>query len=341
MRLPPPEYRVAFRALPVVLAALCVLFSPPIPGAPAGPQKPVDPRQKPSEMDDEGLERLVRLHHTEQEEVRIVLLPAVVTRNNGKLVRGLQADDFTLSEDTVPQEIRYFSTEASQPISIAFLLDVSGSMRQVGKLDEAKAAIRVFVDALHPGDQFGLICFADEQVAWITEFTSDRENFLRRLDVQRAYGQTALFDAVAAAPELVDSRIRGRKAIVLITDGNDNASRLNTFKATQLARKVNVPMYTIGFASLSAGFLPKGSVEPSLRILERFSDETGGTLFTVRDPDDLKEAVLTVQHELRFSYVIGYHPDRGHWDGEFRRVKLETNRRRLNVKTRSGYYATP
>lgn len=299
------------------------------------------PHGAPSEMDDATLERLLELHHTEQEEVRLVLLPSVVTNSRGRVVQGLQVDDFRVFEDHVPQEIRYFNTETTQPISIAFLLDVSGSMRQVDKLAEAKEAIRVFVDALQPQDQFALICFADDQVAWITEFTSDRERFLKRLSVQTAYGQTALFDAVAATPGLVDAEIGGRKAIVLITDGNDNASRLNTFKAVQLARRVSVPIYTVGFASLVDGILPKGSTEKSLLVLDRFSSETGGTLFQVHDPDDLKEAVLQIQKELRLQYVIGYYPSRNLWDGTFRRVKVESDKKRLNIRTRSGYYANP
>ena len=78
-----------------------------------------------------------------------------------------------------------------------------------------------------------------------------------------------------------------------------------------------------------------------MRILKRFSDDTGGALFSVHDPDDLKEAVLAVLEELRFSYLIGYHPLREHWDGGFRRVQLQTTRGKLLVRTRSGYYAEP
>jgi len=287
------------------------------------------------------IDELLELHHSERQKVRLVLLPAVVTNRRGKIVTNLEPTEFRLYEDYVPQQIRYFSKEATEPISIAFLLDISGSMRQVGKLDEAKEAIRVFVDALRPGDRFGLICFADDQVAWITEFTTDRLTFLRRLQVQEAYGQTALFDAVAATPKLVDETLEGRKAIVLITDGNDNASRLDTFQAVRLARSVNVPIYTIGFASLVERFRPKGSSDPGLVVLRRFATETGGTLFSVRDPDDLKEAVLQIKRELRFQYIIGYRPTRESWDGSFRRIKLESTRANLKVRTRAGYYAVP
>lgn len=288
-----------------------------------------------------SIERLRELHFQAQEEVRLVLLPAVVTSRRGRIITGLRAEDFRLYEDYVPQQIEYFDTEQREPVSIAFLLDLSGSMRQVGKLDEAKEAIRVFVRSLQAQDRFGLIGFADEQVAWITEFTSDRTRFDRRLEVQEAYGQTALFDALAASPRLVDEEIKGRKAIVLITDGIDNASRLSLFDAIRLARSVNVPIYTVGFTSFIERLLPKGSRSGSQRILERFSAETGGVLFAVHDPDDLKEAILNIQKELRFQYLIGYRPERTRWDGGFRRIKLETVRDGLVVRTRTGYYANP
>jgi len=294
-----------------------------------------------AEVDDATIERLRALHYREEEQVRLVLLPAVVTDRRNRPVRGLGPADFRLSEDHIPQEIDYFGTERDVPVSVAFLLDVSGSMRQVGKLDEAKEAIRVFLDALNPADRFGLICFADDQVAWVTDFTSDRALFLRRLVVQEAYGQTALFDALAATPSLVDESVGGRKAIVLITDGIDNASQLTVFEAVRLARSVNVPIYAVGLASFASSLLPDGSLPETHRVVQRFSEETGGALFAVHDPDDLKEAVIEIQDELRFQYLIGYRPSRTLWDGAFRRVRLETVKDGLSVRTRTGYYADP
>lgn len=295
----------------------------------------------PSEMDAQALEELLALQRTEREDVRMVLLPTVVTTKKGRPVTGLKPEDFLLQEDFVPHAIDYFVTEAEQPVSIAFLLDLSGSMRQVGKLDEAKQSIQVFIDSLHEGDRFGLIGFADDQVSWITEFTSDRANFLARLSVQSAYGQTALFDALGATPTLVDAETAGRRAIVLITDGHDNASTMNSFKAMQLARLVQVPIYTVAFTTFADRILPKGGVSPGIAMLQRFSKETGGRLFSVGDPDDLKDAVLEIQRELRFQYVIGYHSQRTAWDGRFRRIRLDVERKGLTVRTRSGYYANP
>lgn len=292
------------------------------------------------EVDDKTLQWLLALHHTETQKVRLVMLPTAVFDKRGRLVRGLEADDFALFENAEPQAIRYFSSDTSEPVSIAFMLDLSGSMRQLDKLVHAKESIRFFVDALEPKDQFALIGFADKQVVWITDFTRDRERFLLRLSVQEGYGQTALHDAVAAAPGLVDERLAGRKAIVLITDGVDNFSQLDQEVALDLARRVHVPIYAIGFMSVDPDHLPKNTVETNFRTLRMIADETGGRVFAVHDPAELKEAINTIDDELRFQYMIGYYPSEIGNEGEFRRVQLEVSKR-LAVRTRSGYYAKP
>jgi len=296
---------------------------------------------RPGVLDDATIDQLLELHHAEKSAVRVVLLPASVTDKKGRAVSGLQKEDFQLFEDSRPQSIQFFSSEAREPVAIAFMLDVSGSMRQFDKIGHAKEAIRFFVDQLRPGDLFALICFADRQVAWVTEFTDNREWFLKRLYVQEGYGQTALNDAVAAAPGLVDDRIKGRKGIVLITDGVDNFSQLDVGDAVALARRVNVPVYTIGFTSVSEDLLPKELRGSDLEVLRFVSAETGGQLFSVRDPEELKDAVLLVDAELRHQYLIGYQPAWSQADGRFHTVRLETDKSKLRVRTRSGYYAEP
>lgn len=293
------------------------------------------------DLTDAELERLTRLHLVEETDVRMVLLPVTVTTKRGRVVRGLSAEDFHVFEDRIPQSISFFSADVEETVHVAFLLDVSGSMRQSGKLEAAKEAIRYFVETLRPTDQFALIGFADEQVTWITEFTSDRDRFLERLAVQDGFGKTALNDAVAATPRLVDERIRGRKAIVLFTDGIDNASRLSDWDAIKLARRVSVPIYTVGFTGIPENLRVEGTTQQNLRLMSTFARETGGLLFAVHGPDELKEAAAAILDELRFQYLIGYYPTPRQWDGRFRRIELETDRDPWNVRTRNGYYATP
>ncbi|HXV77125.1 MAG TPA: VWA domain-containing protein [Candidatus Polarisedimenticolaceae bacterium] len=326
-----PAIRPAGAAVLVLTAALAAL------AAADGPQ----PAEVGSPSDDGRIERLRRLHYTESHQVSMVLLPTSVTDRRGRNVIDLTKEDFRLLEDKVPQNIRYFSSEAREPISVAFVLDVSGSMRQLGKMDHAKEAIRFFVDQLRYDDRFALICFADEQVDWVTEFTADRQRFMRRLSVQEGYGKTALNDAIAAAPSLVDDGIKGRKAIVLITDGVDNSSRIGIEQAVDIARRVSVPVYSIGFLSVAENMLPKDVAAMNLEVLRFVSAETGGKLFAVHDPDELKEAVTAVDRELRHQYLLGYYPPRDKRPGGYREIQVSTERKRLTVRTRKGYYATP
>ncbi len=293
-------------------------------------------------LDDAALERILQSGYVEVEKVRLVLLPTTVEDKKGRIVRNLAREDFTLREDHIPQTIQFFTSETATPVSIAFMLDVSGSMRMSGKLEAAKEAIRYFVDALRPQDRFALICFADEQVAWVTEFTSDRDLFLLRLAVQIGYGQTALHDAVAAAPGLVQASGDGKKAIVLITDGVDNASVITLEEAAETAKRASVPIYTVGFSSLPPGLVPEQrELRTNFEVLGLFSEETGGTAYAVHDPDELKEAVARIDEELRFQYLIGYKPTRSLWNGRYRSIELETRKNRYVVSTRKGYYATP
>ena len=208
------------------------------------------------------------------------------------------------------------------------------------RLGEAKRAIRFLVDALGDEDRVGLIGFADGRVDWISGFDDGRSVFLERLDSLRPVGRTALYDALAASPHLVDERIRGRKAIVLITDGVDNASEIPELKATWMARQVAVPIYTLGFIPMRENLLSLRARE-ALRVLRRFSDETGGALLPVHAAEDMTRASKTIQEELRFQYVIGFYPSDQPGDGRFRVLRLATERRRLLVRTRRGYYATP
>lgn len=324
----------AGRALAQVAPESTVIAAVPAPtGAAAGEGKRV--------LDDATIERLLALSQPEEVSVRTVLVPAAVEDKQGRIVRGLTQKDFRVFENQIQQKIEAFWIEGAEPVSIAFLLDVSGSMRMSGKLEAAKEAIRFFVTSLRPQDRFALICFADDQVAWITEFTNDRGRFLERLAVQEGYGQTALNDAVAAAPKLVDERAEGRRAILLFTDGVDNASKLSVEQSILAARKVEVPIYTVGFSGIAPELREKARVPENTVVLSRFSAETGGALFVVHDPDELKEAVARIDQELRYQYLLAYQPQTGTWDGSFRSIRVEARGGRLQVRTRKGYYANP
>jgi VWFA-related protein len=287
-----------------------------------------------------SVDQLLALHHAETERVRLVALETSVTDHRGRVVRGLDKRDFRVYEDQVLQDIVVFSADGSEPLSLAFLLDVSGSMRDRGKLRQAKEAIRFLVERLRPEDRFALARFADEQVAWVTDFTRDRELLHRRLAAQEAHGRTALVDALAATPHLVQDRIASRKAIVLITDGVDNFSRTPVTQAVELARRVNVPVFTIAFLGVSQSWLPRGAVEQRLEAVQAISRVTGGRVFAVHGEEEFRRALDRLQTEFNSQYFIGYYPAKDLRDGAFKEIRIEVGSRRLRARTRSGYYAT-
>jgi VWFA-related protein len=277
--------------------------------------------------------------------VRLILLQATVTNPRGENVRNLGPGDFQIQEDGVNQEITVFGRAAEHPLEIAFLLDISGSMGMHGKLARARAAIHQFVDALRPEDRTALLVFADGDVVVRVPFTTDRLTFLETLDGEEAWGRTALRDALAhASGVLADSR-PGRKALVLVTDGVDNASEMTAFAAIRLAREVRVPIYALGLTGLPEKLRRRAS-PPSggntfLEILARVSRETGGASFPVFDIAEVEEAVKQVQDRLLTQYVLGYNPVQ---DGEaagYRRIRVVAGEGRFQVHTRSGYYARP
>ncbi len=325
------------------LAVAAALLASPAPVLPAAAAEPGSGAAAPSNGSTATASpgQPLRMDQVETERVRIVLLPATVEDKRGRIVRGLELEDFVLLEERVPQRIDSFWVEDGAPVDVVFLLDVSGSMQMSDKLRAAKEGIRYLVEGLRPDDRVALICFADEQVAWVTEFTRDRGRFLERLEVQEGYGQTALHDAIAAAPSLVDEATVGRKALVLFTDGVDNASRLTRRQALSLARRVNVPIYSVGFTGIPQAVRPKSSAGTNLELLREIAEETGGAMFVVHDPDELKDAVGRIDEELRYQYVFTFRPSASVWDGRYRRLELLARKSRYIVRARKGYYATP
>ena len=309
------------------------------PGAPAAGREPGFRHAPPTA---EELERLLKSGYATTVRVDRVLVPVVVTDGKGKPVLGLKKDDFQISENQIPQKIDYFDMSRSEPVSIAFLLDVSGSMRLMDKIGEAREAVRFFLSNLRDNDRASLITFADGEVDPVAPMGTRPDILMAHLLAVKAYGQTALNDAIAAAPGAISDDDPGRKAIILVTDGIDNASRLSLPEATSAASRTDVPIYTIGFSTSS---LPQGTGEPeagsNAAVLKRISVDTGGRYYSIEDPDDLKEAILSIEGELRTQYVLGYTPPNARCDGTFRKIDLKVAKDRYHVRTRKGYVAGP
>ncbi len=289
-----------------------------------------------------------------QVEVNVVNILATVHNKNGGLVGNLTKDDFTLSEDGQSQNIKYFTRETDVPLTLGLLVDVSGSQRNLIEI-ERQAAYQFFSSVLRKKDLAFLISFG-EDAELLQDFTGSvrlLQAGLQHLQVNSGVGGfgpgpvptvgqprgTVLYDAVYLACHDELTQQVGRKALVLITDGMDEGSRLKIEEAISAAQKSDAVIYSIYYVDPRAygGFGYFGGVTDS--YLRRMSDETGGRIFKVDRKHTLQDVFQELQDEMRSQYAIGYTPSNDKRDGGFRRVDLRVNDKTLKVQCRKGYYA--
>lgn len=287
-------------------------------------------------------------------DVDVVNLLCSVRDKKGALVSSLGKDDFQVFEEGKEQSIRYFSRETDLPLTLGLLVDVSLSQeRLIG--EEKQAAYQFFQQVLRKKDVAFLISFGSdaELLQDLTGSASLLEKGLDRLRVVGGVGGlhpgpvptagqprgTVLYDAVyLAATDRLQSEV-GRKAMVLITDGIDQGSRLKLPAAIEAAQKANAIIYSIYYVD-PAMYYRGGYMGPvSDGALKRMSEETGGRLFKVDRKNTLSQIFQQIQDEMRSQYSIGYAPADSRQPGQFRKVDIKTRSRDLKVQARKGYYA--
>jgi len=279
-----------------------------------------------------------------QVSVSAISIAVVVQGKDGRYINDLTQEDFTVYENEVKQTVSYFQHDFEAPVSLAILLDVSGSMGLQDKLKESREALRDFVDGLlRPQDEVSLLVFADGEVEVAAPFSTDKSGCLAELAKAEAYGQTALNDAVAVSPEFANRGKNEKRAILLITDGIENDSQASVDQAVEIARRVDVPIFTIGYKiPLSEEFLRKYKKTSALTsagivsALERFSQATGGRLQVATDPRELAAAFREIKRELGHQYIIGYTSYKSP-KNEYRRIRVITTDKKHKVRTREGY----
>jgi Ca-activated chloride channel family protein len=276
--------------------------------------------------------------------VRAITLAVTVQDSKGRYVNNLVEKDFTVYENNKKKPLTYFMHDFGAPLSLTVLLDVSGSMALEGKLAECKAALRnLATKLLRPRDEIALLIFADGQVEVAAKHSTDKEEFLRVLDKTEAYGQTALNDAVAVSPEFATRARNEKRALLLLTDGIENDSQATPEQALEIARRVDVPIYTIGYKlplneqmlaahKRSAGLTAAGIAE----TLDKFSKATGGKAWFLNEPTDLASVVQEIRNEQAHQYIIGYTSYQDTSD-LYRWIRVTTPNYKHKVRTRQGY----
>ncbi len=278
---------------------------------------------------------------TIRERTELVSLTLTVTDRQGRAVDGLSPHDIEIYEDKVKQKIEHYSA-ADSPISVGVVFDLSGSMQR--KLDSARQSLERFVETSHTEDDFFVVGF-NRQANLLAEFT-DGESARHRLSFVRAQGETALYDAVYLGIEKVLQGRHQRRALLLISDGQDNASRYSLGQVRQRLKEADVQLYAIGL--VRPGLSDKAELRAQQRgqmILEELAQLTGGQAFFVSTDAELEQATSRVALELRHQYSLGYTPTNQQRDGQWRKIKVRINRPPemppVIVRAREGYFAAP
>jgi Ca-activated chloride channel family protein len=272
-------------------------------------------------------------------DVDLVMVHATVTDASNGYVSGLKQGDFEVWEDRIEQQIDYFFAE-NVPVSVGIVFDVSGSMRVGDKLEAARTAANTFLRMGDRDDEYFLIHFSDSpQLA--QDFTTDITKLQSRLLFTRANGNTSLYDALYLALTKVNRGRNPRKALLLITDGEDNHSRYSLPDVKAFAREHDVMIYSVGIVDEGVSELSELSGRATLQTLSHL---TGGVAFFPNFLGSLSGICAQIARELKNQYVIGYRPLNLSNDGKWRkiRVKMKTpkGKPQLNVRAKSGYYAS-
>jgi Ca-activated chloride channel family protein len=268
----------------------------------------------------------------------LVTLRATVTDAKGDYILGLDKTAFSIQDNDSPQNIAAFSDEDS-PVSVAVVFDVSGSMNEA-KTAQAKQALAGFIQTSHPRDEFFLVSF-DSRAHLLLARSRDGDAVLNKFIYFQTGGQTALYDALYLGLEKVSHGAYPKRAILLITDGEDNDSRYTFKEVRQALRESDVGVYTIG---IRAGFLQtKASVAAEID-LRNLAAVSGGEAFFPRDSRDMDEAFERIALELRHQYSIAYRPEDFAPDGKWHRLKIRVTQadggHHLVVRSRQGYYCS-
>jgi len=267
--------------------------------------------------------------------VDVVVLHATTQDHKGTLVSGLDKNDFQVYENGVLQQIKYFSHD-DIPVTVGLVIDNSGSMKP--KRADVIAAALAFARSSNPQDQMFVVNF-NEKVSFglpeSTPFTDHVAQLEVALSRIAADGETALYDAIAAALEHLKMGNRDKKVLIVISDGGDNASKHKLTEIMALAGQPDAIIYTIGI-------FDEQDADRNPGVLKRLARDTGGEAFL---PESLKEVTPIcerIAHDIRNQYTLAYVPTNRKRDGTYRAIQVKASsvgRGRLSVRTRTGYFA--
>jgi Ca-activated chloride channel family protein len=269
--------------------------------------------------------------------VDLILVNAIVTDHHQGFVTNLRREDFRVFEDKVEQTVCQFSN-VDLPASIGLVVDISGSMTD--KMAQTREALAAFLKTSNQQDEYFLLTFANSPVME-TPFTSDIASIQNRLAFKRAGGATTLYDAIYLALEGIKYGHNPKKAILVITDGEDTASRYSIADIRDTLRESDCQVFIIGMLSPT---LPEDNLSFSVSdLMTDMVDTTGGTAFFPDSASELPHICEQIAKEIKSEYVLGYTPSNTARDGRWRKIKVRVHTpheiRSLSIHAKRGYYA--
>jgi Ca-activated chloride channel family protein len=273
----------------------------------------------------------------ERVSVSWALVPVLVQSADG-YVDDLTRDDFRLWVDDAEVPIADFESGATAPVSLVFLQDLSGSMANGGKLVESRRALAYLLSQARPDDEFALASFAGDLLQVEVPFTRDEQVLAEAMDLWEGYGTTALHDAVAWIPRISAEGRHPKRAVVVVSDGVDNASQVSPEVARQVVRDAQLPVYVLGLGRHEAA--PQNGDSTYARLLTELATATGGHYFPVEPGDEVYRAAANLLEQLRRQYVLAFPTRAG--EAGYRRIRVEvTADDRFTVYHRKGYRGGP
>jgi len=270
-------------------------------------------------------------------DVNLVVLHATVLDDRGRFVPDLRQESFRVFEDKVEQKLAIFKRE-DVPVSVGLVIDNSGSMRD--KRVRVNTAALTFVKTSNPDDEVFVVNFNDDfYLDTDKDFTNNINELKEALERIDSRGSTAFYDAVIGSLDHLKKGTKDKKVLLVITDGEDNASRKNLAQTVQEAQKSDALIYTVGLLSQES----KRSAKRARQALNELSTATGGLAFFPEDARDTEAICTQIAHDIRNQYTLAYYPTNTAKDGSFRSVHVDVapphGHGRVTVRTRTGYYA--
>ena len=303
-------------------------------------QAPISPSQRPAAPSAPPQEPSQDTYKIKTQ-VNLVVLHASVLNDRSAFVPGLKEENFRVLEDKVEQKLSVFKQE-DVPVSFGLVVDNSGSMRS--KRPQVNAAAMTFVKTSNPQDEGFVVNFNDDYYLDTEhDFTSDLTELKTALERIDARGSTALYDAVIGSLDHLKKGTRDKKVILVVTDGEDNASRHSLENTVEQAQRNDAVIYAVGVFSDEDIKHDHRAMKKARTALTQLANATGGLAFFPEDANDTEAICTQIARDIRNQYTLAYYPTNTARDGSYRAVQVEVNPPRgtgkLSVRTRSGYYA--